>query len=333
MSEGKNDPTMCVLSHPTGRIQVSSRTHQLLTGSSGICSRREWQPTGGVEVKGKGNMDTFLWREFAQQQGRGSSTSSSPRGSEMRMSDMALQSARSTRSTSLTTPHSSSTGSALTVTMNSGAQAGLSALYPAQPPPPLHIGTRSFQLPSSSGSSGALNGGIGSGLMALRPASLNTTVSNPSGNISQSLASPTGTTSMPSRLYVNGQPDHPVSSRSSAAQQAAPSSRSSRASSYLSANNQGTVSSYHSRSFPDNTIDSSAPLPPQIQQQMLDARRRRSSVLLTSYPPTRISGSRQSRGSMQRCRSLNNQDEVRTLRRVVSTDELPPSPERNMPIT
>lgn len=31
--------------------------------ASGACGPDEWQPTGGVEVKGKGRMETYLWRE------------------------------------------------------------------------------------------------------------------------------------------------------------------------------------------------------------------------------------------------------------------------------
>ena len=38
---------------------------------------REWQPTGGVEIKGKGVMETFLWRESAQRRGSGSTQRSS----------------------------------------------------------------------------------------------------------------------------------------------------------------------------------------------------------------------------------------------------------------
>ncbi|KAF5843538.1 nucleotide cyclase [Dunaliella salina] len=38
-----------------GRIHVSETTHNLL------CESELWEPTGGVEVKGKGMMQTFLW--------------------------------------------------------------------------------------------------------------------------------------------------------------------------------------------------------------------------------------------------------------------------------
>ena len=39
-----------------GRIQVSEATHTLLPGE-------RWEPSGGIEVKGKGTMQTFLWVE------------------------------------------------------------------------------------------------------------------------------------------------------------------------------------------------------------------------------------------------------------------------------
>ncbi|KAG1661099.1 hypothetical protein FOA52_012088 [Chlamydomonas sp. UWO 241] len=41
-----------------GRIQVSEATYALLCG---ITSTEEWEPTGGVECKGKGCMQTHLW--------------------------------------------------------------------------------------------------------------------------------------------------------------------------------------------------------------------------------------------------------------------------------
>lgn len=31
--------------------------------ASGACGPDEWQPTGAVEVKSKGRMETYLWRE------------------------------------------------------------------------------------------------------------------------------------------------------------------------------------------------------------------------------------------------------------------------------
>ncbi|KXZ41700.1 hypothetical protein GPECTOR_314g8 [Gonium pectorale] len=43
---------------PYGRIQVSAATHALVPGE-------EWEPTGGVQVKGKGIMETFLLRSAA----------------------------------------------------------------------------------------------------------------------------------------------------------------------------------------------------------------------------------------------------------------------------
>lgn len=45
-----------------GRIQVSSMTHSLLM-VSGRSAAHDWEATGGVAVKGKGVMDTYLWRE------------------------------------------------------------------------------------------------------------------------------------------------------------------------------------------------------------------------------------------------------------------------------
>ena len=61
---------------PTGRIQLSSDTHALVM-SSGTSSPGEWLPTGGVEVKGKGVMETYLWREGVLQEftSRGSNRS------------------------------------------------------------------------------------------------------------------------------------------------------------------------------------------------------------------------------------------------------------------
>ena len=62
------------LLHHSGRIQISSNTHELLLED---CSpsltapttdgrlHPEWEPTGGVEVKGKGVMDTYVWDEAA----------------------------------------------------------------------------------------------------------------------------------------------------------------------------------------------------------------------------------------------------------------------------
>ncbi len=47
-----------------GRIQLSSATHELLMGTD-MCVPEEWQATGGIEVKGKGMMDTYLWNEEA----------------------------------------------------------------------------------------------------------------------------------------------------------------------------------------------------------------------------------------------------------------------------
>ena len=44
----------------TGRIQISASTYALLM-ESGLSTPYEWQATGGVEVKGKGTMDTFLF--------------------------------------------------------------------------------------------------------------------------------------------------------------------------------------------------------------------------------------------------------------------------------
>ncbi len=42
--------------HSSGRIQISEATWQLLKDCE------EWQPTGGIEVKGKGLMNTYLWQ-------------------------------------------------------------------------------------------------------------------------------------------------------------------------------------------------------------------------------------------------------------------------------
>ncbi len=39
-----------------GHIQVSASTWELLAECE------EWQATGGVEIKGKGKMDTFFWQ-------------------------------------------------------------------------------------------------------------------------------------------------------------------------------------------------------------------------------------------------------------------------------
>ncbi len=45
-----------------GRIQLSDNTYRLLL-QSGATKSIEWIPTGGVEVKGKGVMETYLWNE------------------------------------------------------------------------------------------------------------------------------------------------------------------------------------------------------------------------------------------------------------------------------
>ena len=71
-----------MISH-SGRIQISSATHSLLLAGSTPASSSSaaasaavsssltdvsispvtdaWQPTGGLEVKGKGVMETYLW--------------------------------------------------------------------------------------------------------------------------------------------------------------------------------------------------------------------------------------------------------------------------------
>lgn len=46
----------------SGRVQISDATYQLLM-ASGASRPAEWEPTGGIEVKGKGKMNTFLWNE------------------------------------------------------------------------------------------------------------------------------------------------------------------------------------------------------------------------------------------------------------------------------
>ncbi len=48
-----------------GRIQVSDVTHALLEDPRLDDARTGdlWEPTGGVEVKGKGHMLTFLWEQ------------------------------------------------------------------------------------------------------------------------------------------------------------------------------------------------------------------------------------------------------------------------------
>lgn len=46
----------------TGRIHISQPAHSLLI-ASGMSHSHEWEATGGVEVKGKGIMDTYLWKE------------------------------------------------------------------------------------------------------------------------------------------------------------------------------------------------------------------------------------------------------------------------------
>ena len=50
-----------------GCIQVSEATWQLLRG------QERWRPTGGVEVKGKGRMDTYIWDGENAAAGSGSS--------------------------------------------------------------------------------------------------------------------------------------------------------------------------------------------------------------------------------------------------------------------
>jgi class 3 adenylate cyclase len=44
-----------------GQIQVSERTRQLLNHVD------QWRSTGGIEVKGKGLMNTYCWVEGRQQ--------------------------------------------------------------------------------------------------------------------------------------------------------------------------------------------------------------------------------------------------------------------------
>ncbi|GAX75796.1 hypothetical protein CEUSTIGMA_g3239.t1 [Chlamydomonas eustigma] len=44
-----------------GCIQVSASTHNLLTSCPGF-DIAQWQPSGGMDIKGKGRMDTFIWR-------------------------------------------------------------------------------------------------------------------------------------------------------------------------------------------------------------------------------------------------------------------------------
>ncbi len=74
------DQTSPLCSLGAGRIHISSTTHEVLTRVAAdlpptapvSCSNRslmaridatdEWDATGGVEVKGKGLMETFLWR-------------------------------------------------------------------------------------------------------------------------------------------------------------------------------------------------------------------------------------------------------------------------------
>ena len=55
--------------YPAGRIQLSSSTHSFLLASES--SRpEEWQPTGGIDVKGKGRMLTFLYMD-QEEEGEG----------------------------------------------------------------------------------------------------------------------------------------------------------------------------------------------------------------------------------------------------------------------
>ncbi len=49
----------------TGHIQVSETTHSLLL-AGGYCVDDQWRATGGVEIKGKGVMNTFVWEEGKQ---------------------------------------------------------------------------------------------------------------------------------------------------------------------------------------------------------------------------------------------------------------------------
>ena len=53
--------------YSAGRIQLSSSTHSFLLASES--SRpEEWQPTGGIDVKGKGHMLTFLYRNQEEEE-------------------------------------------------------------------------------------------------------------------------------------------------------------------------------------------------------------------------------------------------------------------------
>ena len=48
----------------TGHIQISDATWQLLQEQQNeeqSAAVSEWIPSGGVEVKGKGRMDTYVW--------------------------------------------------------------------------------------------------------------------------------------------------------------------------------------------------------------------------------------------------------------------------------
>ena len=49
----------------TGRIQISAATHSFLL-ASGCTHSEEWEATGGIAIKGKGMMETYLWREPVQ---------------------------------------------------------------------------------------------------------------------------------------------------------------------------------------------------------------------------------------------------------------------------
>ena len=260
---------------------MSARTHQLLTGSDSItCNPREWQPTGGVEVKGKGNMETFLWREFALPR-RGSSTRlQSPHGSLL--PDDAMPPMRSI------SPSVSSDNSAL---HSSGAAQRFSDPLRTSHHGSLQVGN--ISMPADGGASlgagrrsvGGVTGTFASGLMALRSASFNTTASG------QSSAS----SIVPPEHGVNGQLNHPVSLHSSAPWHAAPTSR---GSSYLLATGQSLEeSSSHSLRTIDmtNTVSASAPLPLmpwQRQDGASSTHCRMSLEMCRPFPPVRASGSR-----------------------------------------
>ena len=51
-----------VLAACAGRIQISAATHSFLL-ASGCTFPGEWEASGGIAVKGKGVMETYLWRE------------------------------------------------------------------------------------------------------------------------------------------------------------------------------------------------------------------------------------------------------------------------------